>query len=74
MTPVLLDVTSPFMNGEEAFQEIRRVKNDARVNLCSEYDEQEITNRFVDNGSSGFIQKSCFYKLLIREVREVLGN
>jgi PAS domain S-box-containing protein len=54
---VLLDLTMPRMNGEEAFRELRRINPDVRVVLSSGYSEQEIAARFAGRGLAGFIQK-----------------
>jgi two-component system cell cycle sensor histidine kinase/response regulator CckA len=56
---VMLDMTMPRMDGEETFQELRRIRSDSdtRVILSSGYSEQEITNRFAGKGLAGFIQK-----------------
>ena len=54
---VLLDLTMPRMDGEQAFQEIRRIRSDVTVILCSGYDEQDATQRFAGKGLAGFIQK-----------------
>lgn len=54
---VLLDLTMPHMDGEEAFREIRRLSPDVRVILCSGYNEQDATQRFAGKGLAGFIQK-----------------
>jgi two-component system, cell cycle sensor histidine kinase and response regulator CckA len=54
---VLLDMTMPRMSGDEAFQEMRRIRPDVRVILSSGYTEQEATTRFADAGLAAFIQK-----------------
>lgn len=54
---VLLDLTMPRMNGEEAFRELRRIDPGVRVVLSSGYSEQEIAARFAGRGLAGFIQK-----------------
>jgi PAS domain S-box-containing protein len=54
---VLLDLTMPHMDGEEAFLEMRRLRPGAAVILCSGYDEQDATRRFAGKGLAGFLQK-----------------
>jgi PAS domain S-box-containing protein len=54
---VLLDMTMPRLNGEDAFVLIRQIRPDARVILTSGYAEHDATARFVDKGLAGFIQK-----------------
>jgi PAS domain S-box-containing protein len=71
---VLLDLTMPNVSGEEAFTEIRRVNNNARIILSSGYNEQEVSNRFVGKGLAGFIQKPYRYEALRDKIREVLNN
>lgn len=54
---VILDLTMPQMNGAEAFREIRRINPDAKVILCSGYDEVEVTRKFAGEGLNGFLHK-----------------
>ena len=54
---VLLDMTMPNLNGEDAFREMRTIREDVRVILSSGYNEQEATNRFIGKRLAGFIQK-----------------
>ena len=71
---VLLDMTMPRMGGEDAFREIRRIRGDAKVILCSGYNEQDATNRFAGKGLAGFIQKPFELDRLIEMVRSVLDS
>jgi len=58
---VLLDMTMRRLSGEETFAELRRLREDVKVILCSGYNEQEAMSRFEGRGLAGFIQKP--YKL-----------
>jgi len=70
---VILDLTMPEMDGEEAFLELREMQSDVRVILSSGYNEQEATKRFVGRGLAGFIQKPYTMKGLRSELQRVLG-
>ncbi len=54
---VLLDLTMPRMNGEEAFVQLRRINPQVRVVLASGYDEHDLAARFEGRGLAGCIQK-----------------
>ena len=54
---VLLDLTMPHMNGEEAFAEMTRLRPNVRVVLMSGYSEQDALARFPDTERAGFLQK-----------------
>ncbi|RII28115.1 MAG: hypothetical protein CXR30_14775 [Geobacter sp.] len=58
---VILDLTMPHMDGEEAFRELRRIRADVRVVMSSGYNEMEVSQRFLGKRLAGFIQKP--YKL-----------
>jgi CheY-like chemotaxis protein len=70
---VVLDLTMPHLDGEEAFRELRRRKADVRVILSSGYNEQDVTQRFVGKGLAGFIQKPYQMAKLRATLMEVLG-
>ena len=69
---VILDLTMPHMDGEEAFRELRRIRPDIRVIMSSGYNEQEVTQRFVGKGLAGFIQKPYELQKLAAILRRVL--
>lgn len=54
---VILDLTMPRRDGAEAFQEIRRIRPEARVILTSGFGEDEVSKRFEGAGVSAFLQK-----------------
>jgi two-component system, cell cycle sensor histidine kinase and response regulator CckA len=71
---VILDLTMPHMNGEEAFREIRRIRSDARVMLVSGYSEQDTADRFAGKNLNGFLQKPFKPDELRDKLRMVLGR
>ncbi len=54
---IVMDLTMPHMNGEEAFREMRRIDPDVKVFISSGYSEWEISARFAGKSLAGFIQK-----------------
>jgi two-component system cell cycle sensor histidine kinase/response regulator CckA len=54
---VLLDMTMPVMNGEEALRHMKMINPHIRVVLSSGYNEVEAIRRFTGKGIAGFIQK-----------------
>jgi PAS domain S-box-containing protein len=61
---VLMDMTMPHMDGEQAFRELRRIDPTIKIIMASGYNEQEISQKFLGKGLSGFIQKPyCISKL-----------
>jgi len=54
---VLLDLTMPHMNGEEAYRELRQIDPDVRVILASGYSEHDIAAQFAGKGLAGCLQK-----------------
>jgi PAS domain S-box-containing protein len=70
---VLLDLAMPRMDGEETCRELRRIRPDVRVVLASGYSDQEIAQRFVDAGLSGFIEKPYRFDALGAVLRDALA-
>ena len=69
---VLLDLTMPVMNGEEALRQIQTINPRVRVLLSSGYNEVEAVQRFAGKGLAGFIQKPYTSAALARKIKEVL--
>jgi CheY-like chemotaxis protein len=69
---VLLDMKMPRLNGEEAFRELRKVRPDLRVILCSGHTEEDATRRFAGLSLAGFIQKPYEHATLMAKLREAL--
>jgi CheY-like chemotaxis protein len=71
---VLLDLTMPYMDGEETFRAMQRLHPGVTVILCSGYNEQDATRRFAGEGLAGFIQKPYNMAALREKLTEVLRD
>jgi two-component system cell cycle sensor histidine kinase/response regulator CckA len=67
---VILDLTMPRMDGEQTFNELRKLNPGIQVIMSSGYNEQEVTQKFVGKQLAGFIQKP--YR--VSALREVLST
>ena len=74
ITCVLLDLTMPQMNGEQTFLEMRRLKPDVKVVLCSGYNEQDATQQLAGKGLASFVQKPFSLEVLESAMRGLLGQ
>ncbi len=70
---VLLDMTMPEMDGEEAFRELRRINGAVQVLLTSGYSEQEATESFAGKGLAGFLQKPYRPQDLLSAIYKVIA-
>ncbi len=71
---VLLDLTMPNMDGEEAFRVIRKLRPDVPALLMSGFNEQEAINRFAGLGLAGFIRKPFQAETLRAKIDAALTN
>ncbi len=71
---VLLDLTMPHMDGEQAFRALRRVRPDVPVILSSGYSPEDVTTRFLGKGLTGFIQKPYRPQELVKQLRTILDE
>ena len=72
ITCIVLDLTMPEMDGAEALNEIRAIRADATVIVCSGYSKQEILDRFGTQTPSAFLQKPFGATQLLRTLDTVL--
>lgn len=71
---VLLDLMMPWMTGDRAYAEMRRICPWVRALLASGYDESERIREIVAEGFQGFLQKPFRRGDLGRKVEEALGS
>jgi signal transduction histidine kinase/CheY-like chemotaxis protein len=71
-TIVLLDLTMPRLDGEEALRRMRVLNPQLRVILTSGFNEQAIIDRFAGRGLAGFLPKPFSVDMLLGMVRDAL--
>jgi PAS domain S-box-containing protein len=71
---VILDLTMPRLNGEEALHHLRAIDPGVRVILSSGYSEQDIAERFAGKDLAGFVTKPYTLATLQTSLRHVLEN
>ena len=70
-TLVVLDLTMPHMDGEEAFHKITALRPGVRVLLMSGFNEQEAIARFTGKGLAGFLQKPFTLDALREKLQQI---
>ncbi|MGD2001066.1 MAG: response regulator [Desulfobacterales bacterium] len=71
---VILDMVMPQLSGGETFDQLKTIKPDVRVLLCSGYSFSGQAAEILDRGCSGFIQKPFKLKELSAKMREILDQ
>ena len=70
---VLLDLTMPDMDGEETFNELKKIDPRVRVLMTSGYTSLEVEERFVGSTLAGFIEKPYRMETLLAALARVLS-
>ena len=71
---ILLDLTMPFMDGEETFGRLRTIRADIIVLLSTGFIAQERLDRMLAAGMAGFLRKPHRPDELVAHVRSVLES
>jgi CheY-like chemotaxis protein len=71
---VLLDLTMPFMDGEETFKRLREIRADLPVVLCTGFIQQERLSRLMSAGLAGFLRKPIAADEIVSFVRATFAN
>jgi len=69
---VLLDLSLPAVNGDEALGALRRIRANVRVVGCSAHSEAEAAQMFAGLGMAGFLQKPYTQTTLTRKLKQTL--
>ena len=68
----ILDIGLPDMAGNEVYPQLKTVRPDLKVLVCSGYAIDGPAQEILDRGGEGFIQKPFLFATLSEKVREVL--
>ena len=71
---ILLDLTMPFMDGEETFGRLRSIRPDVVVLLSTGFIVQERLDRMLGAGMAGFLRKPHRPDELVAHIRAVLES
>jgi CheY-like chemotaxis protein len=71
---VLLDLTMPFMDGEETLRRLRELRSDVPVVLCAGFIQQEKLDRLMAVGLAGFLRKPLAPAEIVSHVRSTLQS
>jgi CheY-like chemotaxis protein len=71
---ILLDLTMPFMDGEETFQRLREIRPDVPVVLCTGFIQQDRLERLMKAGLTGFLRKPLAPDEIVDHVRSILES
>jgi len=71
---VILDMVMPEMSGRQTFMELKSIKPEIKVIICSGYGKEHYIRELTDEGAAGFLQKPFHYMDLLTRVKETLGS
>ncbi|MEY2604192.1 MAG: hypothetical protein QOH31_1983 [Verrucomicrobiota bacterium] len=71
---IILDLTMPFMDGEETFGRLREIRPDIPVLLCTGFIQQARLDRLRTSGLAGFLRKPVPPDEIIAMVRSTLAS
>ena len=71
---VLLDMVMPDMSGSECFAEIRKLRPESKILLCTGYDRNHAVQELLNQGVVGFIQKPYDLDALGQVCADALKN
>jgi CheY-like chemotaxis protein len=69
---VVLDMTMPNMDGNEALAELRKIEPRIRVLLTSGFTAEDVASDLTRNGSTSFLQKPFNSAMLSEKLRVLL--
>jgi len=71
---IILDLTMPFLNGEETFERLKQIRADVAVVLCTGFIQSERLDRMMSAGLAGFLRKPVPVEEVESTVRGILAK
>lgn len=71
---ILLDLNMPYMDGEEAFTELRKLDPNVKIILASGFSEQEIEKRFAGKNLNGVLKKPYDLGSMLNVLARAIAN
>jgi CheY-like chemotaxis protein len=71
---VLLDLTMPFMDGEETFHRLREIRPDIPVMLCTGFIQNDRLEQLMTAGLAGFLRKPFAPDEIAAQVKAILES
>jgi CheY-like chemotaxis protein len=71
---ILLDLTLPFMDGQETFRRLREIRAEVPVVLCTGFIAQERLRDMMESGLCGFLRKPVSPEELLATVQSTLAT
>lgn len=71
---VILDLTMPFMDGEETFHRLREINPDVTVMLCTGFIQNERLEKLMAAGLSGFLRKPFAPEEILGQIQALLDS
>ncbi|OPY04667.1 MAG: Blue-light-activated protein [Syntrophorhabdus sp. PtaB.Bin184] len=71
---LILDSVMPGMNGRRVYDEIQKLRPDIKVIFTSGYTRDVFLDKGIGDGDFNFLQKPILPDVLLKKVREVLGD
>ncbi|MBN1881483.1 MAG: PAS domain S-box protein [Deltaproteobacteria bacterium] len=69
---VILDIKMPDINGEEVFQELKKINGNVKVLFVSGYVNPKLRVKLLDDGAAGFRPKPFLVSELLEDIRKIL--
>lgn len=71
---VLMDLSMPFMDGEETFHRLHEIREDIPVVLCTGFIQNERLEQMMKDGLAGFLRKPIAPDEIVGNVRSILDS